>query len=498
MQPYDNALLTPAEMGVADRAAIAGGVASTALMEAAGRAVAEAAMRRWQQRPVTVLCGPGNNGGDGFAAARRLQAAGWKIRLGLLGSVDALMGDAKEMAGRWHGAVEPLGPNLLEGAGLVIDAIYGSGLARPVQGDARATIEALAKSGLPSVAVDVPSGLDGASGEVRGAAAKAAITVTFFRKKPGHLLLPGRALCGEIEIADIGIPAGVLDGIKPKSFENGQALWLETYPWPRPEGHKYSRGHVLVLGGKDMTGASRLAARAAQRAGAGLVTVAAAAQTWPVYAAALESVLVARIAKAADYAKLLKDKRLNALLLGPGAGVNRDTRGQVLAALKTKRATLLDADALSVFAGNPKSLFQAISGPCVLTPHEGEFARIFSFKGDKLSRARQAAKTSKAVVLLKGFDTVIAAPDGKAAINANAPADLASGGTGDVLAGVITGLLAQGMDAFNAACAGAWLHGEAARLCGTGLIPEDLIAALPEVLSRLKAVARLPNSESSL
>ncbi|MGO9786798.1 MAG: NAD(P)H-hydrate dehydratase [Stellaceae bacterium] len=498
MQPYDNALLTPAEMGAVDRAARESGVASLALMEAAGRAVADAVLRRWSQRPVAVLCGPGNNGGDGFAAARRLQAAGWKVRLGLLGARGELKGDAKEMAGRWQGEIEPLGPALLDGAGLAIDAIFGAGLARPLQGDARATVAALAKSGLPCVAVDVPSGLDGASGEVRGAAAPAAVTVTFFRKKPGHLLLPGRDLCGEIELADIGIPASVLDKIKPKSFENGLPLWLARYPWPRPAGNKYSRGHALVLGGPDMTGASRLAARAAQRVGSGLVTVAAPAKSWPVYAASLESVLVARLARAADYANLLKDTRLNALLLGPGAGVNRDTRGQVLAALKTRRATVLDADALTCFSGNAKALFEAIAGPCVLTPHEGEFARIFSFKGGKIERARQAAKQSKAVVLLKGADTVIASPDGLAAINVNAPADLATGGAGDVLAGLIAGLLAQGMDAFAASGAAAWLHGEAAQLCGPGLVPEDLLGALPMVLRRLKAVAGLPKSESSL
>jgi NAD(P)H-hydrate epimerase len=498
MQPYDNALLTPAEMGVADRAAVSGGVASLALMEAAGRAVADAVMRRWSQRPVAVLCGPGNNGGDGFAAARRLQAAGWKLRLGLLGSRAELKGDAKEMAGRWQGAVEPLGPELLEGAGLAIDAIFGAGLARPLQGQARAAVEALAKSGIPSVAIDVPSGVDGASGAVRGIAAPAAITVTFFRKKPGHLLLPGRDLCGEVELTDIGIPAEALDRIKPKSFENGLPLWLGAYPWPLPGGNKYSRGHALVLGGPVMTGAARLAARAAQRAGAGLVTVAAPAKSWPVYAASLESVLVARLARAADYARLLKDARLNALLLGPGAGVSRDTRKAALAALKTKRATVLDADALTCFAGDPKTLFTAIAGPCVLTPHEGEFARIFSLKGDKLERCRRAATRSGAVVLLKGFDTVIASPDGRAAINANAPADLATGGTGDVLAGLIAGLLAQGMTAFDAACAASWLHGEAAQHGGPGLIPEDLIAALPLVLRRLKSVARLPKSESSL
>jgi ADP-dependent NAD(P)H-hydrate dehydratase / NAD(P)H-hydrate epimerase len=485
MSPDDNALLTPAEMADADRAAMARGVAGTVLMESAGRAVARAVADRWLPRPVSVLCGPGNNGGDGFVAARHLAEAGWPVRLGLLGQRSSLKGDAAHHAELWKGSVEPLGPALLDGAALAIDAIFGAGLSRPVDGVARDVIEALGQRRITSIAVDVPSGLDGATGEVRGAAAPAAVTVTFFRKKPGHLLLPGRALSGEIVLADIGIPAAVLGAIAPKTHENGPALWLDAYPWPRPDTHKYQRGHALIAGGAVMTGAARLAARAAQRIGAGLVTLAAPAAAWPVYAASLTGVIV----RPEDFAALLADVRRNTLLLGPGLGADEATRAWVLAALATKRAVVLDADALTAFAATPATLFAAIKGPTVMTPHEGEFARIFKLEGDKLARARAAAAESGAVVLLKGSDSVIAAPDGRAAINANAPPDLATGGSGDVLAGLVAGLLAQGLDPFRAAAAACWLHGDAAHDFGPGLIAEDLIDRLPGALRRLKGTA---------
>lgn len=497
MRADDNALLTPAEMALADRAAIAGGVSGAQLMETAGGAVADAVVARWTPRPVTVLCGPGNNGGDGFVAARHLAARGWPVRLGLLGERARLAGDAAHHAALWRGAVEPLGPALLDGAGLVIDAIFGAGLARDIDGPARAVIEALAAHPLPVIAVDVPSGVDGASGAVRGAAAPAAVTVTFFRKKPGHLLLPGRALCGEVALADIGIPAQVLDAIAPKLHENGPALWLDGFPWPRLDTHKYQRGHALVAGGEVMTGAARLAARAAARIGAGLVTLAAPAVVWPVYAAALTGVIVQPVRDAADFAALLADVRRNAILIGPGGGATPATRQQVLAALATRRAVVLDADALTVFAGDAPALFAAVAGPTVLTPHEGEFARLFSASGDKLARARAAAALARAVVLLKGPDTVIAAPDGRAVINANAPPDLATAGSGDVLAGLITGLLAQGLDPFGAACAACWLHGDAAADFGPGLVAEDLLDRLPPALARLKKMRGEPLSRDA-
>jgi ADP-dependent NAD(P)H-hydrate dehydratase / NAD(P)H-hydrate epimerase len=488
MRPFDNALLTPAEMALADRAAVSAGVPEAVLMDAAGRAVAEALQRRWPARPVAVLCGPGNNGGDGFAAARHLAAAGWPVRLGLLGDRDRLTGAAAHHAARFRGNFETLSPAILEGAEIAIDAIFGAGLSRPVDGVAAAVIEALQERQTATLAVDVPSGLDGATGKILGTAARAALTVTFFRKKPGHLLFPGRAYCGSLTLAQIGIPEPSLEAIAPSCFENGPPLWLGAYPWPQPVDHKYSRGHVVIVGGALLTGAARLAARAAGRAGAGLVTLAVPEAAWPVYASALTSVIVRPLRAGADFTALIGDPRLRAVLVGPGAGVSPETRALVLAVLASGHASVLDADALTAFADAPAALMAAIKAPTVLTPHEGEFARIFALEGDKLARARAAAKASGAVVVLKGADTVIASPDGRAAINANAPPDLASGGTGDVLAGLIAGLLAQGLDAFDAACAACWLHGEAARAFGPGLVADDLIETLPAVLRRLKAL----------
>jgi NAD(P)H-hydrate epimerase len=472
-------------MSAADRATIASGVSGAALMEAAGLAVADAVRKRWSPRTVAVLCGPGNNGGDGFCAARHLAAAGWKVRLALLGAKEALKGDAAIHAALWKGPVEPLEPASLDGAELVIDAMFGAGLSRPIEGMAAEVIDAVARRRLAVCAIDVPSGLDGATGLVRGSAVRADLTVTFARKKPGHLLLPGREICGTLVVADIGIPDRVIEAIAPLAHENSPALWIDRYPWPGTESHKFRRGEVLVLGGEAVTGASRMAATAALRAGAGLVTLAAPTPVWAIYAGALTSIMVRAFDGVDGFVGLLDDTRRNAILLGPGAGTGEATRAKVLAALATKRAVVIDADALTAFAPSPDTLFRAISGPCVMTPHEGEYARLFPHEGDKLSRARHAAAESHAVIVLKGADTVIAAPDGRAIINANAPPQLATAGSGDVLGGFIAGLLAQGMDPFDAAAAGVWLHGEAANEFGPGLIADDLPAALPAVLRRL-------------
>jgi NAD(P)H-hydrate epimerase len=487
----DLALLTPDQMEAADLAAEAAGIDGVTMMEAAGAAVAVAMGGRWPMRPVTVLCGPGNNGGDGFVVARRLQAAGWPVKVALLGTRDALRGEAAHAAALWRGDLLPFDAQSLDGAGVVVDAIFGAGLARPLEGQALLVVEALQARDIPICAVDVPSGLDGASGAVRGAAAAAELTVTFFRKKPGHLLYPGRGLCGEVVVADIGTPPSVLDAMDPNTWENDPRLWLDDYPWPTAQSYKYTRGEVLILGGAATTGASRMTARAASRAGAGMVTLAAPEAAWSVYAASLLSTIVRSFNGASDWQALLADERRNVITLGPGAGVGASTRHYVLAALATKRAIVLDADALTSFAEAPEDLFGAIDGPCVMTPHAGEFTRLFHFDGDKLERTRAAAAQSGAVVLLKGPDTVIAAPDGRAIINANAPAQLATGGSGDVLTGFIAALLAQGMEPFDAAAGGVWLHGAAATEFGLGLVAEDLAEALPRVLQKLRSPANL-------
>jgi NAD(P)H-hydrate epimerase len=308
-------------------------------------------------------------------------------------------------------------------------------------------------------------------------------------KKPGQVLLPGRDLCGEIVVADIGIPAAVLDGLALNTWENNPGLWLEKLPRLKSSDNKYGRGHALIYGGYPATGAARMAARAAARIGAGLTTVAVANKAFAIYAAALTSIMVQPLIEAGDFEQLLEDSRFTAFLIGPGAGVNETTQSCALRMLQTEKPVLLDADAISVFAARSDTLFNAIRGPCVMTPHDGEYKRLFDAAGDRLSRARAAASRSGAVVVLKGSDTVIAAPDGRAMINSNAPPTLATAGSGDILGGLILGLLAQGMEAFYAAAAGVWMHGAAAADFGPGLIAEDLPELIPGVLRRLEARA---------
>jgi NAD(P)H-hydrate epimerase len=441
---------------------------------------------------VAVLSGPGNNGGDGFVAARHLVDHGFSVRLALLGDPAKLKGDAAEMARHWTGGVEEFSADILDGADVVIDAIFGAGLTRNIDGIVQDMIKEIGARFLPVVAVDVPSGIDGTTGEVRGIAPHAAATVTFFRRKPGHLLLPGRLFRGPVRVAQIGINDSVLADVAPTIRANAPALWLSRYPWPQLGGHKYSRGHAVVVSGdEESTGAARLGATAALRVGAGLVTLVGSKAATAVNASHLTAVMVQSIQGARGLSKMLSDERKNAVLIGPGAGVGEKTRKLVKAALKSPAACVLDADALTSFENTPKSLFRAIAGcsaPVVLTPHEGEFARLFAAipeSDSKPERARKAASLSGAHVLLKGADSVAATPEGQAFINENAPATLATAGSGDVLAGIIAGLLAQRMETADAVNAAMWLHGEAAAAFGPGLIAEDLPLRLPAVLDNL-------------
>ncbi len=460
-------LLDPAEMGRADAASPGLGVPGPTLMASAGRAVARAVRARFRPCPTLVLAGPGNNGGDGYVAARLLAQQGWPVAVAALAPPRAVS-DAAGAARQWRGPMAPFTPEAAARAGLVIDAVFGAGLAREVDGVVAETLRAARRV----VAIDVPSGVDGATGAVRGDAPQAALTVTFFRLKPGHLLLPGRGLCGELVLADIGLPAAVLAQVRPCCFANLPELW--PLPRPRADGHKYSRGHVTVLGGAEMTGAARLTAEAARRAGAGLVTIAATERA-DIYRAGPPGLLVSE----APLDTLLEDARRQVWVCGPGLGQDA-ARAALPRLLQAGRRVLADADALTAFAGTP----DALRGAAVLTPHGGEFARVFGDPGvDRVAAAREAAARTGAVVLLKGPDTIVAAPDGRVAINASAPPWLATAGAGDVLAGLIAGLLAQGMADWQAACAGAFLHGHAALRAGPAMVVEDLLAALAEVLA---------------
>ena len=451
-------LLTPSEMAAADAAAAQAGVPGAVLMGAAGRAVARAA-RRFGPCRTLVLCGPGNNGGDGYVAARLLAQDGWPVRLAALGPPRA-GSDAEAAAGRWRGPTVPFGPEEAARAELVIDAVLGAGLSADVP-DAVADVLGAARRVL---AVDVPSGLDGATGQPRGRVRAADLTVTFFRLKPGHLLLPGRALCGDTVLADIGLPAGVLGGIAPRAWRNGPALW--RVPSPGASDHKYTRGHVTVLGGAAMTGAARLSAGAARRGGAGMVSIAATGGA-DVYRTGDPGLIVSD----APLATLLGDERRSVWVCGPGLGQDA-ARSALPMLLAAKRRVVADADALGACAGHPELL----EGCAVLTPHEGEFAKLFGPVGsDRIAAARAAARRVGAVVLLKGADTVVAAPDGRVVVNDSAPPWLATAGAGDVLAGLVAAMLAQGMADWDAAAAAAWLHGRAAALAGQGLIAEDLL-----------------------
>ncbi|HEX4148622.1 MAG TPA: NAD(P)H-hydrate dehydratase, partial [Pirellulales bacterium] len=490
-------ILTNAEMAEADRLTIAGGISGIDLMEHAGKAVADAAALS-PGRHVLIVAGPGSNGGDGFVAARYLAERGYLVRVIFVGDKTRLKGDAAIAARRWSGPLEQATPASLTKCDIIIDALFGTGLDRIVEGLHAAMIAAMNASGVPVIAVDLPSGVNGTTGAVMGVAVKAAQTVTFFRRKVGHLLLPGRLHCGTVQVADIGIPASVLAAIKPSAFVNRPALWGPLFPRPTAAGHKYSRGHaVVVSGGLPTTGAGRLAARGALRAGAGLVTIASSRSALTVNAEATLAIMVRPVDGADELAAFLADKRHNAVVLGPGGGVGQALREQVSAALASGAAVILDADALSSFAPEPEDLTDMIAKDpkrgAVLTPHEGEFSRLFKVIHEdhnlhsKLEKTRLAARKSGAVVLLKGADTVVAAPDGRATIADNAPPTLATAGAGDVLAGIITGLLAQGMPAFEAASAAVWLHGEAANEFGPGLIAEDLPETLPAVYRRLFA-----------
>jgi len=480
-------VLTAAEMSKADAAAIAGGIAGFKLMSAAGAAAAHEIIGQFKPCPALVLCGPGNNGGDGFIVAQQLKKAGWPVRVACMVKRNALKGDATLAAQKWDGEIESLNSNLsVHQTGLIIDAVFGTGFDRALDPELVILFDKIRTRKIPAVAIDVPTGLNATTGGADPGTLKAELTVTFCRKKIGHLLLPGKNFCGKVVVADIGITDQTIAALNTTCSENHPELWIKDFPVPQAESHKYTRGHAVIYGGEKRTGAACLAAAAAQKIGAGAVTITSPQGSLPIYAGYRASIMVDECNSAEDLKAILRDERKNAVLIGPGAGVGDALRQAVEAILSFHKSGVLDADVFSAYQGNPQSLFSKLSPRYVLTPHEGEFGRLFGLMdGDKLERALKAAKTSNAIVLLKGADTVIAAPDGSSVINTGAPPTLATAGSGDVLSGIITGLIAQGMPPFMAACAGAWLHGQAAQMHGFGLTAEDIISHLSQTLNAL-------------
>jgi hydroxyethylthiazole kinase-like uncharacterized protein yjeF len=506
-------LLTPVQMGACDAFTIAGGTPGIDLMERAGQAVADAAHAMMPKNgKVLVLAGPGNNGGDGYVAARLLSALGHEVRVTALGDTARLQGDAKWAFDGWLGDVSPAKPldtSALQTQDLIIDALFGAGLTRGLDGAAAVLVEAVNQAGRPVLAVDLPSGLDGRTGRSLGPVIKAACTITFHRLKPGHVLYPGRGLCGDIRVAEIGISEDAITEAGFTAQLTGPYL-AEHLPGLSGEVHKYARGHALVVGGPpEKAGAGFLAASAALRAGAGLVTLAAPPMTMAGSVGHHPALMRAPCANASDLARLLRDDRLTACALGPGLNPNEATRQMVYAALDSGASVVLDAGAITAFAGMAETLFErmaARSSATVLTPHSGEFKRLFGLGVPALSKielAQQAARRSGAIVVLKGADTVIAHPNGTpdcTYLNGNAPPWLATAGSGDVLTGVIAGLLAQTGNAHGEAksLAGAvalavWLHGDAGLEAGPALVAGDLETALRTALQRL-----LPSKFSEL
>ena len=476
-------IMTVAEMAAADRAAVEQDIPASTLMERAGLAVAEAVIDRFQPGVVVIWCGPGDNGGDGYVAARHLQKNGWSVRLEAL--APPATDTARWAAALWEGDVATLSSRPTR-ANIYIDALFGAGLSRPLGGEVAKLARAMALSDVPVIAVDVPSGVAGDTGRPLGEVAfRADLTVTFHRRKPAHVLAEGRQACGEVVVADIGLPT-------PTSattlHENTPDLWRDRFPWPEPTAHKHRRGRLKVVSGDALnTGAARLAARGGLRVGCGVVTILSPPGALSVIAAHLEAVMLASFEGEVDLES--EGETADAVVIGPAAGVGDVTARNLFALARTGAALIVDADALTSFRHDPEALFSALDRDDVLTPHPGEFERIFpgllAGSSDRIAAARTAAKRAGAVVLLKGSDTVVAAPDGRATVSLNGSRWLATAGSGDVLAGFVGGLIAQGMESFEAACSAAWIHSECASSHGPGLISEDIPDLVPAVLARL-------------
>jgi len=482
-------LLTTDQVVALESSAVHAGTSITKLMANAGHAVAEEVMKHCEIQPTLVLCGPGNNGGDGYAVAKILRDNLWPVSVACKDPAIPISEAAETHRQLWMGENLPFDPAILKDFSLIIDGLFGTGLSKPITSPYKEIIEAINDLRLPVISIDIPTGINGNSGEVMGIALKARLTITFGYQKLGHVLYPGRSHAGEIVTKDIGL--GRYD--KPSYFINHPYIWLPYFPIPTPSDHKYTRGHAVIFGGEEFTGATQLASKAARRVGAGLVTIVCSERTHPIYALSAPGTLTKIVRSSQDEKKFLEDKRKNAFLIGPGLDPDNRTKKLVQKTLSLNRSCILDAGALRAFGKQPRDLFNLCQGNVVLTPHEGEFLSLFQQQGSKLERALTAAKQSNCCLVLKGPDTIIASPSGQALIQSNAPPWLATAGSGDVLSGMILGYLAQDVEPFYAAAMATWIHARCAEEFGFGLIAEDLIKQLPTVLKSVWLLATARN-----
>ena len=485
-----DAIITTATMRAAEQGAVDSGISMRQLMENVGKAVAEEVIRHYAPRPTLVLCGPGNNGGDGFVAAKYLKEEGWPVRvMSVVRRLDEYKGPAAEAAQEYPGEIDALSPHGLENVELVVDALFGTGLSQPINGEIKALVDIINDMDAPTISIDMPSGIESDSGKVLGAVLEADLTVTFGRARTGHFLVPGCLNSGKVIVADIGIPEKLFFGDRIRA--NRPSSWMHHLQEPSAFDNKFVRGACLILGSGQMTGAVKLATHSSRRAGAGLSIVACPTVAYPIYATTAMGEIIMPVDTHAQLKDVFEKRQVKSVLIGPGFAPDENTQGSVLRLLEDKIPLVIDGGAISAFEGNPRRLLDALHDQVIITPHEGEFARLFPEFQDgplgKISRVRKASEIAGCTIVLKGYDTVIANQEGDCVINNNAPATLATAGAGDVLAGIIVGLRAHVPSAYIAAQIGVWIHGEAAQSLGEGLIAEDLVDEIPRVWKLLRS-----------
>ncbi|PHR58034.1 MAG: bifunctional ADP-dependent NAD(P)H-hydrate dehydratase/NAD(P)H-hydrate epimerase [Robiginitomaculum sp.] len=473
-----------------DQVAEDAGVCGFQLMENAGNGMGRIIMARFAPKNACIVCGPGANGGDGYVVAKYLFEQGCAVSLLSLSPPNPNT-VAAQMEARLPAGVQREVKTIPTDCEIIIDCMFGAGLDRPIIARPAVLIEQVNAHPAPVIAADLPSGINGDRAQPGTPSIIAAMTITFEVLKLAHVLEPARSQCGEIVVIDIGFPAGTIDQVEPIAVQNHPSLWPQIPVIPDMLSHKHNRGRLLVdCGGPLQSGAARLAARAGLRIGAGWVTLCGTEDAMQVCANHETSIVLSVRQQGEPIAEVMRSQTPDCVLLGPAGGVGEAMKRQVLDLLQTGTATVLDADALTSFAEHPQDLLEACHAKTVLLPHEGEFRRLFADlttkTGNKISRVKAAAQRAGCTVLLKGADSVMADADGRVVVNTHTSSWLATLGTGDVLAGMVAGLMAQGQGGFDALCAAVWLHGELGRQLGAGLIAEDLPGAIPAMLQQFR------------